>query len=355
LADSADARERVIEKHLVSAAVHLPAWEWARREGIDVTRLLEGTGVEEREVRDPGCVLTTAQHFRFLHNLIAVAPDPAVGLIIGHEARLQELGMLGLLMLCAPSIRDALEVGAEFSPLGGSLGDVRVREEDRGVVVRLRLPPLSLVLSRHLTEAFFASLGGFLRMLSSEPSLLAVAPAAEPVGIAKLLLAYPPPPHADRYGDFFDCRVSFGAEESGAWFDAESLNRPPMLSNPLAFDQCRRVCVALASERREDSPLIREARHHIARDPAGCSSIAELADAMDTPPRTLQRRFSRLGTTFSQLQADVRHALAQDLLSNPELTNEEIATVLGYSDATSFRRAFRQWAGEAPSSFRRRL
>ena len=44
--------------------------------------------------------------------------------------------------------------------------------------------------------------------------------------------------------------------------------------------------------------------------------------------------------------------LALDHLANSQLTVDEIAGVLGYTETTNFRRALMQWTGHPPTHFR---
>ncbi len=74
---------------------------------------------------------------------------------------------------------------------------------------------------------------------------------------------------------------------------------------------------------------------------------------MHVSERTLKRKLAADATTYSQLVAEERRALATRLLRSDELSIDEVAARLGYSDATNFTRAFRRWTGMTPRAFRR--
>ena len=80
--------------------------------------------MSEAQIDDPRSVMTTAQHFQLLHNLIATANRPGLGLAIGQSAKIEGLGILGFAMLSAPSLLEALQVGARYAPVGGALGEL---------------------------------------------------------------------------------------------------------------------------------------------------------------------------------------------------------------------------------------
>jgi AraC-like DNA-binding protein len=77
------------------------------------------------------------------------------------------------------------------------------------------------------------------------------------------------------------------------------------------------------------------------------------ASVAGTSARTLQRRLSDQGTSFSRLLQAVRFGKAQRLLRDPEMPLKEIAKRLGYNDLANFMRAFKRWTGVGPSEFRR--
>jgi AraC-like DNA-binding protein len=71
-----------------------------------------------------------------------------------------------------------------------------------------------------------------------------------------------------------------------------------------------------------------------------------------TSPRTLQRRLAEEGLTYFRLVEQVRFDTAIGLLQDPSFKLLNIAIELGYSDAAHFTRAFKRWTGTSPSEFR---
>ena len=344
-----------VGKYLASAGLHQPAWDWARARGIDPALMLAGTGLDAGEIEDPGCVLTTAQQFLLLHNLMALAEAPGVGRAVGWGARLEALGLLGLTMAAAPSVGEALDVGQSLAALGGSLGVIAVSHGPDESVITFSLPPLSPDMQCYLTEDFFSALLAYIGTLCEGP-----APRGRPrlpgsIRPRSLALAYPVPDYLARYEALFRCPLVFGAPRSEMTLDAALLARPAFLANELAFEQGLEACRSLSRGLVEESVPVREARQVIARSPADCSTLPMLARQLDMPVRTLQRRLAASGLTFSELLGDVRHALARDLLMNRALTVQDVASLLGYSEAGNFRRAFRQWTGLTPSDYRRSM
>ncbi len=111
----------------------------------------------------------------------------------------------------------------------------------------------------------------------------------------------------------------------------------------------------LAQTRHGDS-LVERAQHWLRQHMAGDVSMAALAQAMGAGERTLARRFgAALGETpLAHLQA-LRLDAARALLEAGDLSVQAVATQVGYSDASSFTRLFREGFGLSPGAYRRRF
>ncbi|MGF1684573.1 helix-turn-helix transcriptional regulator [Photobacterium minamisatsumaniensis] len=78
-------------------------------------------------------------------------------------------------------------------------------------------------------------------------------------------------------------------------------------------------------------------------------SIQTIARALLTSPRTLNRRLAVTDTNFKTILKNYRLEKALNLLNDPDINMTEIAFQLGFSELSSFSRAFKRWTGEAPS------
>lgn len=80
--------------------------------------------------------------------------------------------------------------------------------------------------------------------------------------------------------------------------------------------------------------------------PLGYCTAAHVATHLCLSQRTLQRRLADEGTTFQRQLDATRLRLSRYYIDHSNLTSDEIAFLLGYEEANSFRRAFARWTGE---------
>jgi AraC-like DNA-binding protein len=83
----------------------------------------------------------------------------------------------------------------------------------------------------------------------------------------------------------------------------------------------------------------------------GFPSLQATARLLHMTPRTLHRRLVDEGSSFREILESVRHTLAVAHLRAGKFSIEEVAYVLGYSDLSNFRRAFKRWESIPPSVF----
>jgi AraC-like DNA-binding protein len=66
----------------------------------------------------------------------------------------------------------------------------------------------------------------------------------------------------------------------------------------------------------------------------------------------LRRKLREEKTSFRNVVDELRMQMAIRYLRDTDLTVEDIAESLGFSDAANFRHAFRRWTNAAPGQFR---
>ena len=103
--------------------------------------------------------------------------------------------------------------------------------------------------------------------------------------------------------------------------------------------------------------LFELAQHEIGRRFAEPLQLADVADAVECPTRTLQRAYWLAGTSFRAEVAAARLQHARELLGqrhNPPLVGEAAARA-AYSSKAQFTRAFTRVYGVTPSQYRRAM
>ena len=72
-------------------------------------------------------------------------------------------------------------------------------------------------------------------------------------------------------------------------------------------------------------------------------------------PSALQQKLAQLDSSFQDLLNQVRQSLALAYMEQARVSITEMSFMLGFSDTSSFTRAFRRWTGKSPRDYRRDL
>ncbi|WP_161622747.1 AraC family transcriptional regulator, partial [Cesiribacter andamanensis] len=82
--------------------------------------------------------------------------------------------------------------------------------------------------------------------------------------------------------------------------------------------------------------------------------VEVVAAQLNTTVRTFQRKLALENSSYRELCALVRKELALQLIENKGSKVGEVADLLGYSDPTTFRRAFKSWVNTTPKEVKRK-
>jgi AraC-like DNA-binding protein len=287
-------------------------------------------------------LVSTEELFALYRGIGQASPDPAIGLKLGSEPRVERYDPIAIAAVSARSLRDALQRLARYKQLVCP-EELHVAERQGECSVQFR----------------------WLLAQETEPPLLVDVCFARVVDIARRGMGGPVTPKrlelrgASRsrpmYEAHFGCPVEFRAPENTIVFGKADLDRPFLTHNPDLFST---VAPQLEAELRQAlaSKAIGEQVKGILKPllAGRRPGIADVARALRTSARTLQRRLAEDGATFQQLMQEARRELARHYLLHSSLELNETAYLLGYEDAHSFFRAFHGWEGSSPGEWRAR-
>ena len=83
----------------------------------------------------------------------------------------------------------------------------------------------------------------------------------------------------------------------------------------------------------------------------GEAKIETIARKLALSRQTLFRKLKAEGVTFEQVLDELRHKLAREYLNGKNVSVNETAYLLGFSDPAAFSRAFKRWTGVSPRTF----
>lgn len=161
----------------------------------------------------------------------------------------------------------------------------------------------------------------------------------------------------DKYRQFFNCPLTFGQPRNEIVFDRSYLDCALVHTEHSLREFLRTAPYQLMviDQRDGEGSLVTRVRTLIGHDfSQGFPAFKVIADALHVSAPTLRRHLKREGTTFQQLKDDCRCAASCAYLSNPDLSINAVAALMGFTDPSAFHRSFKKWTGMTPGEYRAR-
>ncbi|MGN0688291.1 MAG: helix-turn-helix domain-containing protein [Oscillospiraceae bacterium] len=161
-------------------------------------------------------------------------------------------------------------------------------------------------------------------------------------------------PVTDReFADFLGCAVEEGNCNS-ILFRTQDMHKPFISQNDSMWDFFEPELQKRLYEMERDDTFSAKVRSALTELlPGGSGTADEVAAKLNVSRRTLQRKLKEENTTFQQQLNGVREMLARHYIRNTEMSGNDIAFLLGYSEVNSFLRAFSLWTGMSVSEYKK--
>ncbi len=308
--------------------------------GLAPAAVLQQAGLPRGLFDQEKVLITTEEFFALYRGIAEASNDPAFGLKLGTEERVERYSPIAIAALSARSLRDALQRVARYKQL---TCPEKIHLAERGEECTLRFEWLLAHEEEPamLTDLCFAWVVGLARRGTGR------AVNAKRVEFRRQAA------HREMYEAHFRCPVKFKAGQNALVFSMADIERPFLTHNPDLLAIVAPQLEAELAEQLARKTLSEQAKGVLKRLLAGRRpGIHEVAKELRLSSRTLQRRLTEQGVTFQGLLEDARRELARHYLLHSSLELNETAYLLGYEDANSFFRAFHHWEGIPPGQWR---
>jgi len=316
--------------------------------GAPSEAVLAGTGLDAAAVRDPFTLTSPLQFLTAARNAVRLYPGDDLGVRVGLRLHATCYGMYGYALLCSGSLEQAFDTAVQYHQLANGMLQIRWIEMDgmaSWVFAGRDAVPLSDLdgrLYRFLLDLQFAVHVTVIKDV--------MGPWCRP---ARATFAEPEPPHAAALAQALECPVAFGQPQNLLCYPMQWLPRAPQLANSTTAAHVSTQCARLLDEFKWQSGVTRRVYQELTLTPGRFPEIDTISENLCMTSRTLRRKLAAEGTSYSELLASIRKALAIDYLATTSLSTEDIAILLGFGDAVGFRHAFKRWTGKPPSAYRR--
>lgn len=312
--------------------------------GVNASALLQSVGLDPDADADPKTMVAASAYYDLLERIAQDTDATDLPLRTGASMRCDDYGALGLAFKAAPTLFGSYSRVARYARLWTSVVAYELQPEGLNtwfVLHRSGDRRLGLRLSNEATLASATAIG---REVSQDGTF---APLV-------VHLSHPAPSVIAHHEAYFECPVFFGSDRDAILISPDSINRPNKLGDEGITQFLQQHLDRELAQIADTKSLNQRTKDVIARALSeGLPKMEDVARNMGMSVRSLHRRLADDGMTFRTLTEDTRQELAKGLLRDERYSIAEVAFLTGFSEQSSFNRAFKRWAGDTPATFRK--
>lgn len=315
-------------------------------DGVDYLPVLAAAGIKQTLLEDNNAVVAANAMQRLVVLLAEATGDACLGLHAASYVEPASYSVLGYISMNCRNLREVLAKIPIYEKIVGDMGISSTTEMPGHVLQRWQCHFTQPLARRHEVETVIASWHKYAR------NILHVDPAFAD----QIWFEHGPPEdsaHLQTYGETFGCQVRFNQQASGILVRSDMLDQPlPQANEKLLhtlLDYATQTILELDSNQSVTEQVKDLLRLMLKETPPSSTLIAE---KLGMGNRTLQRKLLEEGTHYKDVLNELRLELALHYLKNTRLSLETIAEKLGYAEARSFYRSFKQWTGRTAGSYR---
>lgn len=310
--------------------------------GVKAESLCQAVKFDASVLDDPDSRMPFAQLVALYEKAAELTGDDDFGLHIGESVDLSLFDVVGYCALNSSTLGAAFARVARYHSIwtDGALFTLESANETSAIVYSYSDP--SILERRQDSEMTLATVTTLCRTIAAPD----FAPAA-------VEFQHAAPNDLSEHRRLFNCPVKFDAPTNRLSFPSDFLSLPIAKADASLCALLDRHAEELLAKFPPRDSLIDQVRNAIADEfRGGEPSLERIADHLGLTPRTLQRKLQELGTSYNDVLDQMRRQLAERYLREPKMAICEVAYLLGFSESSSFHRAFKRWTGVTPKEFR---
>lgn len=332
---------------LKSSEPHFPAdymailFEHIESEGLDFYELSGLSRTEVEGLFQPDARISKSRFFRVFEAVNRKKHNSDFWLRYGAKVNIQAHGALAGAVLSCDNLLEAAKFISRYY-----LTRVSILEFSNS------LTDLLAIKLKHFSDGLDGGAKAWLELLFVSNFQMYQVLTGKRLEDIRFKFDFAEPAYADTYTRYLTEHVEFGCEENGILIPEYYLKLKIPTRNPVMKSIYEKHCQDQMAELVLKDDLKERVKRVISATPGQYPNLNQVAEELFIGKRTLRRKLAELGTSFQVLLDEERCNAAIIALKNNNITVEEVAESIGFSDASNFRKAFLKWTGKRVSEVR---
>ena len=307
--------------------------------GIDADQVLARCNLDAETIADLQLRTPHAAQAFFWEVLEEVSADPNIGLHLGEKLPPFQGQVIEYLFLSSSTFGEGLSRTFNYKRLLSDAVTAQLGRDEHGVYLYNIFKEEGL---RHLNEAMIAGLITFFKSVTDGA-----------FKVSRVTFNHQSSVAAAEYQRVYGCPVVMAQQETRMYFSPDILDYPSNHAEPELLRLHEQVASDSLARLEKLDWVVRVKRIIAEVLESGQANLETVAAKLDLKPRLLRTRLNDAETNFNQVLADYRYQLAKRLLASTLESIDEIVYLTGFSEPSTFYRAFKRWEGLTPIEYRK--
>lgn len=310
--------------------------------GINFQEICNEIGFDIHSLKNPDKRIPIEKFNPVWDEVIKKSADSDFGLHIGEHIFEFSGHILFTIMYHSPFLKDALENFCRYYNLLSNLVIPVLNTKGDTAILASNNITRKLTNSRHAIEAYICRYYcTFDRLIDGKLELNEVH------------FAHPAPKDINTHKRIFNSPILFDQSENRIIFHKKYLDVPISVSNPELLRILKDHAKTLQKKIYDSDTSASKVKNAIIKLlPLGKTDIDTVANNLAMTKRNLQYKLKSEGTSFQELLDKMKKNQAKYFLGQPDLSIVDVAFLVGYSEQSTFNRAFKKWTGITPGEYR---
>lgn len=321
----------------------LAACRRATDAGLDQNECLEHAGLQPNLLSQPQARISAIQYEKLV-SYIALSLNDEL-LMLGGKAR-SRVGCFNLMCKLAihePTLRQAILRSFQFYNL--LWGDIylRLSSEDELAYLSIHFSDPSINSDHTTSDSNLVLLHRFFSWLINQR-----------IPLHHVSCSYPKPSYHKEHDRLYRCSINYSDTKDSLAFPKSLLATPVTQTKDTLFLFLKGAPGNLMAIPNNENSLTTEIRTVLASALYTTPpSLEQIANELNTTAQTIRRKLKKENSSYQEIKDQLRQDSAINFLCNSTLPINDIALRLGFSEPSTFHRAFKKWTGATPGDYRR--
>lgn len=313
--------------------------------GLDIDPILQRVGIQPALLHAPKARVTQAQYARLIQHLRRLTRDE-LWWLCDTPLPIGSFTHICRHVIHQPTLAAAIQKGTQIFRLLQPTLQPRLLVNNKIAKINLPYPRQCTASIDYAIRTFCFFSYGLMSWLIAHP-------------IPLLRLTYPKTYQKidTEAPTLFQAEVRYQDASATMEFEKKWLERPLTQTEHSLEEFISQLPANMLIRYRNQSSTSERVQRFLKRHQSKSANLGlrQVSQGLGLSPSTLRRHLHQEGSNFQNIKDAVRRDLAISQLQNPDRSLSDIAHDLGFSEASTFHRAFKHWTGVTPGFYRQKF